>query len=143
MIKYLIFYIILIPFINAYYLYYKLDLQKWCTDNYMIHGLWPQISPNEYPTYCYNDSYIEPKGKLKNQMNLYWSSCNNTDLWEHEWLKHGTCVKKQYGINENTYFNTAIQLFIDYKNLLNKCNNNMENCTLGCFDLDFNLINCP
>ena len=123
------------------YNYYVLAVQKWCTKNYQIHGLWPQYSPNIYPSYCMNTQYFPPKDELKYQMNKYWSSCNNTDLWEHEWIKHGTCILKENDISEFNYFNLTISLFKNNLNLINSCLE--ENCRLACFDLNFNIIKCP
>ena len=95
MIKYLLVFFTFLNFVNCQnYSYYKLGVQKWCTNEYQIHGLWPQFSSDEYPSYCNKDPYIQPSGLLEKEMIKYWSSCNNTDLWEHEWIKHGTCYEE-------------------------------------------------
>ncbi len=124
---------------NNIYNYYELAIQKWCTDDYMIHGLWPQIDKNNYPVYCENVSYNYPNGSLLDNMNKYWNSCDDT-IWEHEWTKHGSCVKLAYNIDEYDFFNITINLFKKYNSLINKCNE--ENCILGCFDLQYKLIKC-
>lgn len=124
---------------NNLYNYYELAVQKWCSSDYMVHGLWPQINSTDYPVNCVNVSYIEPTGTLLVNMNKYWSSCDNT-LWEHEWVKHGSCVQLQKNINENDYFNTTLSLFLDNMNLLDKCKD--DDCILGCFDLNYNQIEC-
>ena len=122
------------------YNYYELAIQKWCTDDYMIHGLWPQIDSEHYPTYCEDLEYTTPNDNLISSMEIYWKSCNN-DLWKHEWLKHGSCIKKQNNITENDFFNITIQLFNSYKYLINEnCNIEDDNCIIACFDLDYNLI---
>lgn len=123
------------------YKYYELSLQKWCTKDYQIHGLWPQYNSSYYPTYCKNVTYHQPKGELLNELNKYWNSCDNT-LWEHEWKKHGSCIQYQNNISENDYFNNTVQLLIKNKNLINQCNQNSDNCILSCFDLDYNNIDC-
>lgn len=123
------------------YNYYELSLQKWCTKDYQIHGLWPQYNSSYYPTYCKNVTYHQPKGELLNELNKYWNSCDNT-LWEHEWKKHGSCIQYQNNISENDYFNNTVQLLIKNKNLINQCNQNSDNCILSCFDLDYNNIDC-
>ena len=65
------------------YNYYELAVQRWCTDGYQIHGLWPQINATEYPTYCEDVSYAPPSGALLDAMKENWNECE-TDLWEHE-----------------------------------------------------------
>lgn len=142
MIKFFCFILMFCATVTANFSYYILAVQKWCSTEYMIHGLWPQISASEYPTYCMNDIYIEPSGTLKKEMDAFWSSCDNSDLWKHEWLKHGTCVEEQYKINEDDYYNMTLNMFIDNMNLLDKCNDK-DDCTLGCFDLNLKLIDCP
>lgn len=121
------------------YNYYELAVQKWCSTDYMIHGLWPQINSTAYPENCKNVSYVPPTGKLLTDMDNYWYSCDTT-LWSHEWIKHGSCIQEQNNIDETTYFNTTISLFLDNINLLDACEN--DDCILACFDLDYNLINC-
>ena len=112
------------------YNYYILETQDWCSKDYKIHGLWPQYNQSDYPTYCENVSYIEPSGELLNNMNKYWDSCeNNSNLWKHEWEKHGSCVKKQINYKENDYFNFTLSLFNKYINLTNNCST--KDCMLG------------
>lgn len=132
--------------LNAYlalsvdtYNYYELAVQKWCSSSYMIHGLWPQVNATNYPENCLNVSYQNPNGSLLENMELYWHSCDNS-LWEHEWEKHGSCMKEQVGIDETAYFNTALNLFLDNQDLLEECK--IDDCIMGCFDLDYNLITC-
>jgi len=121
------------------YNYYELAVQKWCSTDYMIHGLWPQINNTDYPENCVNVTYVPPSGELLTKMNTYWHKCDNT-LWEHEWKKHGSCMQLQNNIDEDTYFNTAISLFLENAQLLDTCVD--EDCIIGCFDLDYNLIEC-
>ena len=121
------------------YNYYELAVQKWCSSEYMIHGLWPQINGTSYPEYCKDVSYVKPKGELLINMNKYWHKCDDT-LWEHEWEKHGSCMNDQTNINEYDFFNTTITLFLENNKLLNNCID--DDCILGCFDLDYKLIEC-
>ena len=141
MISYLISFLIIMSIfqniISTDYNFYTLSVQKWCTSEYQIHGLWPQYTAETYPSYCSNTKYQEPNEKLKYKMDKYWSSCNNSDLWEHEWLKHGTCTNN----TESYYFNQTIELFLDNLNLINNCH--QDECKLACFDLNYKLINCP
>lgn len=121
------------------YNYYELAVQKWCSTEYMIHGLWPQINSTAYPENCLDVTYVKPTGALLTDMNTYWHNCDNT-LWEHEWKKHGSCMYQQNNIDEDTYFNTTISLFLENTKLLDKCVD--EDCILACFDLDYKLIDC-
>jgi ribonuclease I len=121
------------------YNYYELAVQRWCSSDYMIHGLWPQINSTAYPEYCKNVSYTQPTGDLLENMNTYWHKCDDT-LWEHEWEKHGSCMQEQMGIDEFSFFNTTLSLFLENSNLLNNCNS--DDCIMGCFDLDFKQIKC-
>jgi len=143
MIKYLLFFLttFFLFSLSSSYKYYLLTAQKWCTSEYQIHGLWPQYDVDTYPSYCIDAYYVEPEDELKNEMEKYWSSCDNSDLWKHEWLKHGTCTEEQNNFNEYTYFNTTVNLFSQNLNLIDKCD--QDDCTLGCFDLDFKLMECP
>jgi ribonuclease I len=124
---------------GAVYNYYELAVQKWCSTDYMIHGLWPQINSTSYPENCKSVSYTQPVGELLTNMNTYWHGCDDT-LWEHEWKKHGSCMQVQNNINEDAFFNTTLSLFLENKNLLKNCKD--DDCILGCFDLDYNLIEC-
>jgi ribonuclease I len=38
-------------------------------------------------------------------------------LYEHEWLKHGTCVAVQTGLGQNEYFEKTLDLFMQYKDM--------------------------
>ena len=119
------------------YNYYEFSVQKWCSDSYMIHGLWPQIDSENYPTYCEDVEYIEPTGELLQSMEIYWQGCDDS-LWSHEWEKHGSCMKRQNNITENDFFNITLELFDSYKYLINEnCIIEDDNCIMGCFDLDF------
>ena len=124
---------------NNVYNYYELAVQKWCSSEYMIHGLWPQINSTAYPENCKPVSYHAPTGSLLADMNKYWHECDDT-LWEHEWVKHGSCMQEQNNITEDEFFNITIALFQDNIKLLDNCKE--EDCILGCFDLDYNLIEC-
>jgi len=121
------------------YNYYELAVQKWCSDKYMIHGLWPQINATDYPENCEDVSYAKPTGQLLDNMNTYWKGCDDT-LWSHEWEKHGSCMHEQIGIDENTFFNTTITLFLENTQLLDNCKE--DDCTLACFDMDYKMISC-
>jgi len=141
MLVYLLFALTYLPVVNSgpIYNYYELAVQKWCSTDYMIHGLWPQINSTAYPEYCTNVSYSKPIGTLLTNMNTYWRGCDDT-LWAHEWEKHGSCVQVQNNMDEDMFFNTTLSLFLENKDLLKNCTE--DDCILGCFDLDFNLVPC-
>ena len=46
------------------YSYYCLSLQKWCSHDYKIHGLWPDYDANSYPSYCTNTPFNLEELKL-------------------------------------------------------------------------------
>ena len=72
-----------------------------------IHGLWPQQCGEcpscGYPTYCRNVKY---NSTILEYFEPYISEHWNSTLWEHEWLKHGSCTVW----NEWEYFYHALQL---------------------------------
>ena len=49
------------------YNYYELAVQKWCSTDYMIHGLWPQINSTAYPVDCKTVTYSEPVRYIVNK----------------------------------------------------------------------------
>ena len=122
------------------YNYYELAVQKWCSETYMIHGLWPQIDAESYPVYCEEVDYIEPDSDLLEFMQQEWKGCDDS-LWSHEWEKHGSCMKSQTNVTENDFFNITLQLFNSYKYLLDEnCNIKNDDCIMGYFDLSYNLL---
>jgi hypothetical protein len=121
------------------YNYYELAVQKWCSDEYMIHGLCPQTNHNTYPSYCESVPYLYPSGYLLDNMKKYWKGCDDT-LWEHEWEKHGSCVYKFNNISEYEFSNDTITIFKENYDLLENCTN--DDCIMGCFDLDYSVIEC-
>ena len=92
--------------------FYYLSLIKEDDKTYSIHGLWPQYSPNKYPTYCKNVSFsVDKLQPIINDLNKYWYSTQekNADFWEHEYKKHGSCVFTD--ITELEYFEKSLSLF--------------------------------
>ena len=122
------------------YNYYELAVQKWCSSDYMIHGLWPQYNSTAYPQDCKDVEYHKPTGSLLADMNTYWHPCDGT-LWEHEWEKHGSCMQVQNNITEDEFFNTTLSLFLNNSKLVDTCNG-QDDCIMACFDLDFKLMDC-
>ena len=115
-------------------LVFVLAIQHWCLDACFLHGLWPQRGE-----YCESVAYVPVDGELRDDMMRYWSiPCESpehtTDLWEHEWSKHGTCS----GMNETSYFSKAMDLFQTHREPL---------CTSStgqiCLDGSFETVPCP
>jgi len=121
------------------YNYYELAVQKWCSSDYMIHGLWPQINSTSYPSDCMDVTYTTPTGILLENMNTYWHACDDS-LWKHEWEKHGSCMQEQINIDESTFFNITMNLFLENASLLDSCKD--DDCIMACFDLEYNVIQC-
>lgn len=129
------------------YNYYELALQRWCIDNqsFHIHGLWPQITNSSYPTYCANIPFNPdlPNDMLQ-RMNDVWNRCeNNTELWEHEWTKHGTCFSVQTGLSQLDFFNITLNIFDQIKNTSSDKCGDVTECIVGCFNLNYVQMSCP
>ncbi|XP_058009551.1 ribonuclease 1-like [Hevea brasiliensis] len=98
---------------NAFYLvfwwppsYCKSSVPSKCNkpykdDNFTFHGMWPVNiggrSPN--PTKCEGPPFDANKlinSPIISELNKLWPNFDakqsNTDLWEHEWVKHGICT---------------------------------------------------
>ena len=113
--------------------YYLLSLQKCNTSSpWTIHGLWPQWN-DCCPGPAFNYSEL---GSMVSEMNKYWPSCpqysdTNSQLWSHEWSKHGTCS----GMAQNPYFQEAINLLLANSN---KCSTSSSATTCQlCFTTSF------
>jgi len=101
---------------DATFDFYMLVLQwnpKLSTTIFTIHGLWPENKDGTYPENCpgpkFNTTAISG---LISKLNVVWpsSSGSNTNFWQHEWEKHGTC--SEFG--ENAYFQNTINLHAKY-----------------------------
>lgn len=103
------------------YTFYCLALQNWCSIDYKIHGLWPDYDNIHYPSYCSNTPFDWDKLKQSTKYSEIlenWYDCNIDEtiaLYEHEWLKHGTCVAMQTGFTQNEYFEKTLELFNIYR----------------------------
>ena len=105
------------------YAFYCLAFQTWCSPEYKIHGLWPDYDATSYPSYCTDTPFDldELKKSPKYEKLLdNWYDCTMNEtiaLYEHEWLKHGTCYAVQTGFGQNEYFEKTLELFMQYKDL--------------------------
>lgn len=119
-----------------YYLSLMYENNEW-----VIHGLWPQLSKTDYPQFCkkvdFNPDLLNP---IINDLDKVWYSNrgNNDDFWEHEWKKHGSCVFTK--MNEFEYFSKALELykFVRDSNIIDKYKINDK--ALIPFNLNFKLI---
>ena len=66
--------------------------------NWTIHGMWPENNSSSWPSYCHLSPLKMPElESLLARLNTDWLDCycphdtTCTDLWKHEWTKHGTC----------------------------------------------------
>jgi len=95
--------------------FYYLSLFRDSEGHYTIHGLWPQTSPTEYPTYCHPVEFsIDMLSPILDQLEQYWYSQKHTlpldeKFWQHEYSKHGSCVFTP--MTELEYFQHTIDLY--------------------------------
>lgn len=87
--------------------------------NWTVHGLWPTQLHKIAPGFCNNSwpfeaSNLEP---IMSEMETYWPDVELRDqpnsLYEHEWMKHGTCAVagKLPGIStQQDYFTTGCRM---------------------------------
>eukprot|EP01112_Ceratiomyxa_fruticulosa_P014232 TRINITY_DN405_c0_g1_i3.p1 TRINITY_DN405_c0_g1~~TRINITY_DN405_c0_g1_i3.p1 ORF type:complete len:225 (+),score=30.25 TRINITY_DN405_c0_g1_i3:106-780(+) len=84
------------------------------TEQFGIHGLWPQNKDGSYPSYCSgsNFSLNAIKSLLPILDNAWYSlTGNNSDFWDHEWTKHGTCAVEGPITDQYSFFDNTLNLF--------------------------------
>lgn len=128
------------PKTKFYYLSLKKDPNK--KSEWSIHGLWPQYSENEYPSFCKKVEFdIEKLKPIIPELKQFWYSTKDTneDFWKHEWQKHGSCIFTE--MDELTYFKTTLSLYLDciQNNCIDKYKKN-ETQALVPISLDFKII---
>lgn len=87
-------------------------------NEYSIHGLWPQNSKTDFPSYCKKVTFsVDKLVLILPDLNKYWYSNRekNVDFWKHEYSKHGSCVFTK--MNEYQYFKKALDLYHQAINL--------------------------
>lgn len=124
--------------------FYYLSLIKEQDSSFSIHGLWPQTTIDNYPTYCKKvDFDINTLLPIMNELKINWYSTmeKNEDFWKHEWEKHGSCTWTE--MNELEYFSNALNLFEEAKklNLCNRYFNPKTNKCLIPINKNLNFIN--
>lgn len=122
--------------------FYYLSLIKEQNNTFSIHGLWPQYSPTQYPSYCKEVSFsLDKLQPILPDLNKYWYSTEekNSDFWEHEYKKHGSCVFTN--ITEYEYFEKALELYKEAikANLPQKYYNTQNKKCLIPVSIDFKL----
>ena len=89
-----------------------------------IHGLWPTLINGKQLRDCTSGVIIKiTNSELSHQMNRYWMSfqIDNEQFWSHEYNKHGYCmVEEKNWNNYENYFNSVINLYKKYKNLIQR-----------------------
>jgi len=96
--------------INKKMTWFYLAIFEHSKNNYSIHGLWPQTDRTHWPSFCQRIPFdLEKLTPILEELHEKWYSDRGKDssFWEHEYEKHGTCS----GLDEYTYFDTALQLF--------------------------------
>ena len=122
--------------------FYYLSLKKTHTNQYSIHGLWPQTDLNNYPTYCNKVNFsIQKLSPIITDLQKYWYSDlgTNDDFWKHEYTKHGSCMFNP--MTEFEYFDKTLELYKDAINNDLPCKYEKEHKCLIPISLDFKFIN--
>ena len=89
---------------------------------WVVHGLWPTKGTTETPNYCknapkFNETLIE---SIKPKLQLHWPNLfvdtKESDFWEHEWTKHGTCSIDLPSLgDELKYFTKVLDILSNLK----------------------------
>ena len=108
-----------------------------------IHGLWPQYELNKYPTYCESLKFdIKNLESIEQELEKKWYSDKekNSKFWEHEYLKHGSCMFEK--LTELEYFEKALELYnyVIKNNLVDKYYDTQTKKCLIPFTLDYKII---
>ncbi|AAD39309.1 Very similar to ribonucleases [Arabidopsis thaliana] len=90
------------------------DSQKGCcpptkgntASDFIIHGLWPQFNNGTWPAFCDQTNLFDISKKWT-EWGVWACPSNETNLWEHEWNKHGTCVQSIF--DQHSYFRTNLK----------------------------------
>ena len=66
-----------------------------------LHGLWPDADNGKHPFFCTNVplNWDGLSQDLKTLLSQYWSGLYSSQqqFLDHEWTKHGTCWRTDYG----------------------------------------------
>ena len=86
-----------------------------------VHGIWPTKAVTKGPWNC-NDTWHFNKSSIaliEPDLKQFWINIENntklTSLWEHEWVKHGTCAALLPQLNsEFKFFSKGLELIKMY-----------------------------
>jgi len=87
------------------------------TNQWTIHGLWPNNNDNTYPQYCSNSPFNESAlDSLQPRLSRDWpnlfTASSEYSFWQHEWERHGSCAMTVPSLNsEQKYFKAALDVF--------------------------------
>ncbi|XP_062911196.1 ribonuclease T2 isoform X1 [Mobula hypostoma] len=90
-----------------------------------VHGLWPKSNQMCNNSWHFNIKNVQD---ILSDLKQWWPDLihpNSTQLWKHEWQKHGTCAATLESLNsQNKYFSKALELFktLDLNSVLEKSN---------------------
>ena len=113
---------------------FQLIKNKNISNYFTLHGLWPSKTENilskSAPPECNNKEYIVPnfeKDKaFKERLDNLWPGLivNNTNLWTHEYNKHGICYMRRNYRNlydYKIYFDKSVNMLEkDYRNMMER-----------------------
>ena len=103
--------------------------------NWTIHGMWPENNSSNWPSYCHVSSLdMKVLESLVARLNTDWLDCycpkdkTCTDLWKHEWTKHGTC--SHWYPSQYNYFLDGLDRYADIasRGWINNYCQATENC---------------
>eukprot|EP00062_Callorhinchus_milii_P009750 gi/632953879/ref/XP_007892663.1/ PREDICTED: ribonuclease T2-like [Callorhinchus milii] len=92
-------------------------------DYWTVHGLWPKKSMMCNNSWHFNIKNVE---NILVDLKHFWPDVlhpNGTQLWKHEWQKHGTCAALREPLNsQEKYFSKALELYkkLDLNSVLAK-----------------------
>ncbi|XP_075059463.1 ribonuclease T2 [Mixophyes fleayi] len=88
-----------------------------------LHGLWPDKSQMCNHSWPFDYSEIQD---ILTEMNKWWPDIlhpNRSELWKHEWQKHGTCAASLPCLNsQHKYFSKGLEMYtnVDLNSVLVK-----------------------
>lgn len=85
------------------------------SEDFTIHGLWPDRADGSWPQYCNDTARFTPASVdgLRARLAAAWPAFGgggDAAFWRHEWLRHGTCAANGLAANETAYFARALAL---------------------------------